>query len=153
MTVQKYGYRVGIDKNSSPDYQAKPNDRRWKQSFMEVCPVEKDPNISSSLKIEPGEPCFVVWAIYSRADSIQRDENGEVLVAGVFKNYISAQMLQKTLANHKKKEGNQIALDTPDGQSFDVYIGWMDYFDNLEEVKVSTTLMGVEDISVGFEIS
>ena len=58
MTVQKYGYRVGIDKNSSPDYQAKPNDRRWKQSFMEVCPVEKDSNISSTLKIEPRGALF-----------------------------------------------------------------------------------------------
>ena len=126
MTVQKYGYRVGIDKNSSPDYQAKPNDRRWKQSFMEVCPVEKDSNISSSLKIEPGEPCFVVWAIYSRADSIQRDENGEVLVAGVFKNYISAQMLQKTLANHKKRKEIRLHLILQTGNHLmSILGGWI----------------------------
>ena len=116
-TKPMFGYKVDINQHC---YHSESDGERygfWSESysndFRGVTPVDKYPDITSSLDIKAGEICYIVWAEWSSGDSFGRGDNSSIEALAVFKDLECAKHLAKTARNTKDYS---FVLKTKDAQ-------------------------------------
>lgn len=138
-----FGYKVEID-SVCTHYERE--DVKWgswsaehSNYFKQVTKAtEKDyPDITSSVDIKEGEDCFVVWAEWSSGDSFGWGERSNVEPLAIFKDSESVQVF-KTYCENVEDYG-PAKLTTPDGQTFEIFAGWVGYFERLNGIHVEQT--------------
>jgi hypothetical protein len=151
----KIGYKVIInsscDDSEFSDEKWGPWSEDWSHSFGSIHRITPPQysDVSSDLNILAEEPVYVVWVEYSTGDSFGWANRGRAVAVGVFKTYEDAQALEAWLNNKDKARSYSQTYDSPDGQILQIYCEWEGYFERLESVNITPTVMQppVSDVS------
>lgn len=119
---------------------------RWDNSFIgiERAVDDKYYDIESTLDIDVDEGVFVVWLEYSSGDSFGFGHRSCVDVVGITRSREAAEALRHAINNITTDGFGLGSLDCklPDGQHIQLpHVPWIGYFDRLEEVHVTKTIM------------
>jgi hypothetical protein len=137
-----FGYKVEIDSVCTHYEREDVEWGSWSSEhsnyFKEVLKVDKNsyPDITSSVDIKEGEECFVVLAEWSSGDSFGCGYRSNTEPLAIFKDAESAQAFKTAC---EKVKDYSVELATPDGQNFDIFAGWVGYFERLDEIHVEQT--------------
>lgn len=137
-----FGYSVEIDsvctKYEREDLEWGSWESEYSNYFKQVIKsaVNDYPDITSSIDIKEGEDCFVVWAEWSSGDSFGWGCQSNTEPLAIFKDTESAQHFK---THCEKAKDYTVKLTTPDGQKFEIFAGWVGYFESLDEIHVEQT--------------
>ena len=140
-----YGYEVKFERDCvdsrNPREQYSSWYKEYKNTFQSISRTREAPDVVSSLVLNAGDACFLVWAEYSDGDSFGNSVRSGVEAFGVFRSYMAANELKDFLEKVDEEQWYEKALEllTSDGQEFSISIPWADYFSELNEVHVTET--------------
>lgn len=98
------------------------------------------PDVVSTLKLAKRGTYYLVWLEYSTGDSFGTSNKGSTLACGIFQDFKSANQLKKAIEDYSHEdycENSPIKLITSDGQEFEIYDCWTDYFGGLDNVNIT----------------
>ena len=138
--MKHHGYRVDIETTLiSDDCES---DGCWyavyQNRFNSVTKTNGVSDITSTIVINPGEECYVVWAEWSSGDSFGTGDNSSTEALAIFTDKKSADIFVKVLENTREYSKKII---TPDKQSHSVQCGWVGYFESLTAIHIESTIM------------
>ena len=140
--MKLYGYDVDICKIciDSEYSELDSDDYSWYESYDNflgsIIPNTSGyPDVVSTLKLTKRGTYYLVWLEYSTGDSFGTSNKGSTLACGIFQDLKSANQLKKAIED---SSGNSpIKLITSDGQEFEIYDCWTDYFGGLDNVNIT----------------
>lgn len=142
--MKLYGYDVDIcqiciDSEYSPEYS---DDCSWYKSYNNflgsITPNTSGyPDVVSTLKLTKRGTYYLVWLEYSTGDSFGTSNKGSTLACGIFQDFKSANQLKKAIEDSSGNSSRSIKLITSDGQEFEIYDCWTDYFGGLDDVNIT----------------
>lgn len=148
-----FGYTVKLTQTNTHYEREEEQWGSWSSdSFWTFHGVSKGgdyPDIASTLDINPGELCYVVWVQWGSGDSFGHGSGEYAEAVGIFKERGSAEELADAVRNlhnfecgKKKQDGDGYCLDTSDGQHFeDGFCSWRGYFESLEDVNIEPCIL------------
>lgn len=110
-------------------------------TFLGISLAEEAPDVLDFIYIPPGEPAFVVWAIWSEGDSFGTAYGGYKEAFGIFPTREEAETAALWLAALRETNPKTLHhLQTSSGQRMLVREPpWLDFFCSLESVEISET--------------
>lgn len=139
-----FGYKVEINSYCDVNERSDEEWGEWRKEFSNdfgyIIKTNKYPDIVSSLDIPSGTECFVVWAEWSDGDSFGRSVRGNTEALGIFLDVSVAKEFIDVLYQ-KHEEYEPVEFLTSDGQSHKINKGWDGYFESLDDLNISNTVM------------
>lgn len=73
-------------------------------------------------------------------------KRGNVEAIAVFKDEKAADYLGQEMEKYSDEKNPELIVNTPDGQSFRVYVTWFGWLNDLEAVNITKTMLGKAEI-------
>lgn len=135
-----HGYRVTINRNLVNEHREEGEYGAWSaeydNEFSNVCRDNVYPDIASTLDLNPGDPCYVIWAEWSTSDSFGASTCSHTEALAIFTEQTAAQALVDAIKDTKNYTET---ITTPDGQTHFIQCGWSGYFETLEAIHIQET--------------